>query len=275
MTAQISITWWDVAHGLSIWIKTPSGQSHWIDAGHNGDNDFCPAEHVKQQYGETQMDYLIISHPDSDHISGLPRYIAALGDPKVLLRNKSLTHGETHGEIACIKAYSRLNDTYTESVDYERSPYNPIVNGGVTIKTFFNNRDNVSNINDASVVAFYKIAGRVFVFPGDISETGWTMLWERNSPAIQEIIRGNQIILTAPHHGRASGYSNEMFTNLAPDLVIISDKYGKEPTDARFRTSPNGIKIGNESIKFYSTKTSGRIKVVISTENKCATWYNQ
>ena len=63
-----------------------------------------------------------------------------------------------------------------------------------------------------------------------------------------------------------------MFENLSPDLVIISDKYGKEPTDQRFRNNPNGIKIGNDIVNFYSTKTSGRIKVVIE-ENKCATWY--
>jgi len=113
---KISITWWDVEHGLSVWIKTPSHQSHWIDAGHNGDTGFCPAEHVKTKYGETDIDYLIISHPDSDHISALHRYIHTLGKPKVLLRNKTLRNDETNGEIECIKTYAELNKTYTASV---------------------------------------------------------------------------------------------------------------------------------------------------------------
>lgn len=269
---KITITWWDVAHGLSIWIKTPSMQSHWIDAGHNGDTDFCPAEYVKEKYDETQMDYLIISHPDSDHISALHRYINALGNPKVLLRNKTLNDDETHGELECIKAYSHLNETYTSSVSYEDSPINPQNNGGINIYTCYNNRNEVSNINDASVVAFYEIWGRVIVFPGDISEPGWELLWENNSAQIQERLKNNQVILTAPHHGRSSGYSGKMFEDLSPDLVIISDKYGKEPTDQRFRNNPNGLKIGDEIVKYYSTKTSDRIKVEI-TENKCATWY--
>ena len=269
---KISITWWDVEHGLSVWIKTPSLQSHWIDAGHNGDTDFCPAEYVKTKYGETDIDYLIISHPDSDHISALHRYIRALGQPKALQRNKTLHDDETHGEIECIKAYAELNETYTVNVPREKSPTNPEVNGGITIFTCYNNRDDVSNINDASVVAFYKIWGRVFVFPGDISETGWNLLWRNNGDKIQNLLCGNKVILTAPHHGRSSGYSSKMFENLSPDLVIISDKYGKEPTDQRFRDNPNGLKIGDIIVKFYSTKTSDRIKVEL-TENQHGTWY--
>ena len=271
---EIAITWWDVAHGLSVWIKTPSLQSHWIDAGHNGDTDFCPAEYVKTEYGETSIDYLIVSHPDSDHISALHRYMNALGRPKVLSRNKTLRDDETHGEIACIKAYSELNESYTQYVSYEDSPINPSVNGGIEIFTCYNNRDDVSNTNDASVVAFYKIWGHVFVFPGDISENGWNLLWEKHSKKIQAMLNDNKVILTAPHHGRASGYSAKMFEHLSPDFVIISDKYGKEPTDQRFRNNSNGLKINGEIVKFYSTKTSGRIKVVI-TEDKCVTWYNE
>lgn len=270
---KISITWWDVEHGLSVWIKTPSLQSHWIDAGHNGDTSFCPAEYVKTKYGESKIDFLIVSHPDSDHISALHRYINALGKPNVLLRNKTLRNDETHGEIECIKAYSELNETYTRNVPFEDSPCNPNVNGGINIFTCYNDRDNVSNINDASVVAFYEIWGLVFVFPGDISENGWNLLWEKNSNQIQALLKDNQVILTAPHHGRSSGYSTKIFENLSPNLVIISDKYGKEPTDQRFRNNPTGIKIDDNIVKFYSTKTSGRIKVVI-TEDKHATWYS-
>ena len=265
---KIKITWWDVEHGLSVWIKTPSLQSHWIDAGHNGDTDFCPAEHVKEKHGETKMDYLIISHPDLDHISALHRYIKALGDPKVLLRNKTLNDDETHGEQECIKAYSHLNETYTFNVSYEDSPKNPQNNGGINIYTCFNDRKKVSNINDASVVAFYEIWGRVFVFPGDISESGWDLLWETNSAKIQKLLTNNKVILTAPHHGRSSGYSDKMFEDLSPNLVIISDKYGKEPTDQRFRDNPKGLKIGDEIVKFYSTKTSNRIKVEITEDDQ-------
>lgn len=62
-------------------------------------------------------------------------------------------------------------------------------NGGINIYTCYNNRNEVSNINDASVVAFYEIWGRVIVFPGDISEPGWELLWENNSAQIQERLK--------------------------------------------------------------------------------------
>lgn len=65
-------TLWDVGHGLSIWIKTPNGHNHWIDAGWYPETDFCPAHHVRHHYGETKLDYLIISHPDADHRQNFP-----------------------------------------------------------------------------------------------------------------------------------------------------------------------------------------------------------
>ena len=53
-----------------------------------------------------------------------------------------------------------------------------------------------------------------------------------------------------------------MIQSLCPSLIIISDKYGKEPTYDQFRTIGKGLKIGEEEVKFYSTKTLGRIRCV-------------
>ena len=79
---DFSFTLWDVEHGLSIWIQTPSGQNHCIDAGHNSETDFSPFERMKNFYKVNNIDYLIISHPDKDHIEGLPNFIKYLDKPK-------------------------------------------------------------------------------------------------------------------------------------------------------------------------------------------------
>lgn len=71
-------TLWDVEHGLSIWIQTPSGQNHCIDAGKNNDTDFSPYVHMRILHNVKMLDYLIISHPDKDHIEGLPDLVKNL-----------------------------------------------------------------------------------------------------------------------------------------------------------------------------------------------------
>jgi len=43
-TSNFQFTLWDVGHGLAIWIKTPSGHNHWIDAGKEG--EFSPSAHA-------------------------------------------------------------------------------------------------------------------------------------------------------------------------------------------------------------------------------------
>ena len=269
---EMQLTLWDVGHGLSIWIKTPNGHNHWIDAGWYPETDFCPAHHVRHHYGETSLDYLIISHPDSDHLHNLPKIIEHLGEPRVLSRNKSVPRDQKFGAgtLDYQKAYKDLDTRYNSQTPEERSPGNPAYNGGITVKTGHLDFSKAPSLNDSSVVAFYAFAGWLFVMPGDIGPTGWKALWEEYSETFQPLIsQAKYKILVAPHHGRTSGYSKEMMDTLSPDMVLISDKYGKEPTDERFRNNPNGLHWQSEDRKFLSTKTGGRIQFTVKGDGSC------
>lgn len=72
---QLWFTLWDVGHGISIWIRTPNDQNHWIDLGRT--SKFSPSEYVSQ-IRPMYVDYLIISRPekiclDSGILSGSPK----------------------------------------------------------------------------------------------------------------------------------------------------------------------------------------------------------
>ena len=266
--SRFSVTWWDVEHGLSVLIKTPNGKSIWIDAGHNGDTDFCPAEHVKEKYEESQIDCLVVSHPDLDHISSIDRFIKALGLPKELVYNNSLTNDDYTGDSNVKNILESMINNYIYPI--EQTVLLPEYNGGVDFLILYNDKNDVSDVNDSSVFVMCKYMGQVFIFPGDISDNGWKIIWKNNSYKISNFIKDSTVILTAPHHGRKSGYSFDMIKSLSPDLIIISDKYGKEPTYKQFETMGNGLQIGNEKIYFYSTKTLGRIRC--SFYNECYQW---
>jgi competence protein ComEC len=262
---NFSFTLWDVGHGLAIWIKTPAGHNHWVDAGQNAETDFSPAERVANYWRESKLDYLIISHPDADHIGGLPDVIHYLGKPRVLSRNKSIPDDEKYGseDREYQKVFAELDKTYNSPVMTEHSPTNPDYNGGINIKTGSLDYNEVTKINDTSIVALYLLDSWLFVCPGDIEPIGWEKLWEKKKQEFSELINDADVrILVAPHHGRASGYSQEMIDTIQPHLVLISDKYGQQPTDGRFRQKPLGLGIDGEETKFLSTKTSGRIRFV-------------
>lgn len=266
---NLKITLWDVGHGLAIWVKTPNGHNHLIDAGTN--DEFCPARHLSERYGETGLDYLIISHPDMDHIQGLPGVIEHLGEPRVLLRNKSLPDAEKFSGASkeYQKTFKSLDTKYTSSIEWSESPRNPNYNGGVTIKNGYCAYEPGMSKNNSSVVMFYAYAGWLFVFPGDIEDSGWQKLWAQKSQEFEPLIKSaKHKVLVSPHHGRSSAYSEEMMKAIQPHLILISDKYGKEPTDQRYYTRASGLVINSENRKYFSTKSGGRIKFTITSEGK-------
>ena len=287
-TEQLAFTLWDVGHGISIWIKTPSGANHWIDLGKTP--DFSPSQHVAQTYGKGSIDYLIVSHPDQDHLEDLPNFKAAFGDPRVLSRNKSLPERDMFGErgFQYQVAYEELHKRFTQSIPHNVSPTNPDYNGGV--EYVIQSLDHGSRINGASllgnsiiegnntslvVMLLYK--GALFVCPGDIEPPGWQQLWQLHGRRYSELIENaTWRFLVAPHHGRKSGYSREMMDAIKPHAALISDVWGASETHQAFRTGPLGVPFPNgEIIKFYSTKRGGRIRIIASSNELTINQYDR
>lgn len=265
-TNKMTFTLWDVGHGLSIWIKTPQGHNHWIDSGKNADNDFSPPKHVNEQYNENTLDHLIITHPDADHIESLPDLIKYLGIPRTLTSNRTLPdtlkYGDQQSEYQ--RVYKDLDLMYNSETDWNESPCNPDYNGGITIKADELAYEEGMDKNDTSVVALYFYADHLFVCPGDIGPTGWSKIWSQCSEEFLPLIEKAKCkILIAPHHGRKSGYSQEMMDAINPHLVIICDKWGGGETHRGFRENPQGLDLNGVFEKYKSTKTTGRIKFTI------------
>ncbi len=131
MAQNFAFTLWDVGHGLSTWLQMPSGHSHWIDLGST--QDFSPSQHVKDNYGVASVDYLIISHPDQDHLSDLPNFLEAFGTSFTLRRNRTLPTEDRYGgeTLQYQRDFKRVDQSHTSDVAWENNPRNPARNGGV------------------------------------------------------------------------------------------------------------------------------------------------
>jgi competence protein ComEC len=271
---NFTFTLWDVEHGLAIWIQTPAGHHHWIDAGRTG--DFSPSKWVNEKYAVTKLDFLVLSHPDADHLNDLTQLVESLGKPRILLRNKSMPEDEKFksATLGYQKTFRDLDIAYTSPVADSESPMNSTYNGGVLVKGEYNTYSESCTGNNTSVVAFYLYAGWLFVCPGDIEDSGWQELWKAKMAVFEPLITAaNYRILVAPHHGRESGYSQHMMDNLKPHLALISDVAGQSPTDKSFREKPLGLTIDGEEKKYLSTKQKGRIQVRVAADGQC--WIRQ
>lgn len=264
---MLDVRIWEVGAGLSIRIKTPSGQNHFIDLGNSP--NFSPSEYISQNHwaADDEVDFLVISHTDSDHYRDLPNFVKLLGKPKALLRNKSIPAAEKYGNEGSEyqRVYKTLDQEYTTSVPSETSPMNPFVNGGVEVASSMLDWDDALSKNNSSIVVCYKYAGVLFVFPGDIEEYGWLKLRQKKPDLFSDVLEEvNFSILVAPHHGRKSGYSKDMIDFFKPNIIVISDGYGAGETDPRFRTSASGVHIFGVEKKFVTTKSNGRKQLLVA-----------
>jgi len=183
-----------------------------------------PSTYIRHQLNRSILDYLFITNADQDHMSDLKGLEEAGVFVSTLVRNPTYT-GQ---EMAQIKALSgpltrdahwyvtacgEFNQTVTEPFDAYM--------GGITAKWFFNPYPQFVKTNDLSLVVFIQFAGFKILFPGDLEGPGWRALLA--DPAFRlELMTTN--VLVASHHGRQSGFCEDVFNYCTPDAVVISDK---------------------------------------------------
>lgn len=279
-SANLTIVVWNVEHGSSIYAKTPNGRTILMDAGKS--DSFSPAHWLNSSYSIEHVDLFTLSHADCDHIDDIEN-VDKLVSPRTFHRNKevprSLVYPTDPPPTNPLKYYSDFDARYCHTIPPD-SPYQwqPPTNwGGVTIKAFASEYPSASftNLNDYSIALFLTYGNLEFLFPGDLEAPGWAALMEDSnfmkystpSSTNKDEIR----ILMAAHHGRSAGVYKPFLELYRPHLVIMSDVYGNETTDAAsYYPYTQGYPVYSKSQdksevrKIVSTKTNDYVLMVSS-----------
>ena len=273
---------WKVEHGSAAFLKTPNDKTIMFDAGSS--DDFSPAEHLASQYhlnsASNQLDKLIISHADRDHISDLPN-VCRLLKPRILFRNKTVPSTILYPEGTAdlkepLSTFKFLNDTYIHPIG-QFDQNTPISNwGDVFVEEFYCSPEQLEDCpegslrNNLSALSYVRYGDLEVVFPGDLEPLGWDALIE-NTQIGQYVGQAKVRILVASHHGRKSGVRvgeqvYERFLNMMkPHIVIISDKWGSETTDPE-AYRPYALGYG---VYFNEERRSETVQIVTTKSNKC------
>ena len=239
------VVFWDVQHGNAAYVETPGRKRFVVDLGTGkhgeGNPAFSPLRHLKYRWNVARLDAVIVTHPHSDHIDDISNF--DLLNPGTLYRPGHLTERDIRGDNPSgsnptIDAYLSVNNRYTSPIEKASDPFAPQNNGGTRVQTFVPSQLPTSNLNNHSIVTVVSHAGSKIVIPGDNEAASWRELlgWRD----FREAIRGTDILL-APHHGRQSGFSKELFRHIEPRLTVISD----------------GPLSGTSATATYAAKTSG------------------
>ena len=227
----------DVGQGDSTLI-TCEGHSMLIDTGEAVKG--TAIQNYLQKQKIDKLDYLVLTHPDSDHIGGAPVIITKFKIDKVFVSNYEKDN-KTYMKLIQALDNKHLKQT-TPKVGEKYSL-------GTAEFTILAPNDTYSNPNDASVALLIQNGKNRFLFTGDAEED-----------AEQDIL-GNGLDISADvykagHHGSRTATSEEFFEAVSPTSAVIScgegNSYGHPHAQTLNTFRMNGVKV-------YRTDEEGTI----------------
>lgn len=193
----------DVGQGDSILI-TCDGHAMLIDAG--DDTKGTAIQNYLTKQNIKSLDYLILTHPDADHIGGAPVIITKFNISKVFVSN---FEKDTNSYRKLIQALDdkRLKAS-TPSVNLKYSL-------GTAEFTIIAPNNTYDTPNDSSIVLLLKNGENTFLFTGDAEA-------EAENDILSTGIDISADVYKVGHHGSKSSTSRKFFRAVDPTYAVIS-----------------------------------------------------
>ncbi len=213
---KLTIAFLDVGQGDAIYIEAPNGNQVLIDGGAN--KKVLRELSKVMPFYDRSIDAIIATHPDKDHIGGLPDVLARYKVDIVLDSGKE-------GESATYKELYRLvKEVGIENIQARRGMV-IVLDDDAHLNILFPDRD-VSGVesNTASVIAQLVYGETEFMLTGDSPKTIEEYLVMLDGENLESDV------LKAGHHGSKTSSAESFLGNVAPKYSIISagkdNKYG-------------------------------------------------
>ncbi len=222
----LTVAFLDVGQGDAIFIETPNGRQMLIDGGPNRDV-LAELSHVMPFY-DRSIDVIINTHPDKDHIAGLPDVFRAY-DVSLVLDPNVPSENATYGyykELVQEEGARHVVARRGQVIDF---------GDGVHLRILFPDRDmSTSATNNASVIAQLVYGETEVLLTGDAPKSVETYLItldgsthstdSMNSPQAGSG-QANSLasdILKAGHHGSRTSSGEGFVRAVSPEYAVIS-----------------------------------------------------
>ena len=210
---EMAVHFIDVGQGDSTLFQTPQG-SVLVDCGEKEYGDVV-VEYLRAQ-GVEELEYFIITHPDSDHM-GCAAYV---------LENIKVKKFVMNGQQKSTQFFSKALDVIEEkriATDIA-IPGDVITVGALQMKIYGPDAELVDSEewNDASLIINATYGNRSFLLTGDAEEKGEQSLLENYTTELK------CDVFSAGHHGSKTSNSPELLDFAKPTYVVISCGEGND-----------------------------------------------
>lgn len=240
----------DVGQGDSCLVITPRNKKILIDGG-EGDNNVLLSYLLDRRI--KTIDYIMISHFDSDHCIGLIEVIQKLNVKNVLI-SKQAYFCDEYRNIAGIINSKKINVIHVKQGDVLN------VDKEVKLDVFYPSKNlEYDDLNNNSIVAKLRYNKFSVLFTGDI---------ERSEENILNKCTSNQLksdVIKVAHHGSKTSSSEEFIKAVKPKIALIgvgiNNKFGHPNQEVIER-------LENINCKIYRTDEMGEIVMEVNKSGK-------
>lgn len=251
-----TISFIDVGQGDSMLISTPKGKKILIDGGGSRDEEsFNIGKQTLIPYllnkGITKLDYILISHFDSDHVGGILSVLEELKVEKVIICEQE--ENENYRRFKEIVKNKKIKVYVVKKGDNLKIEENILLN----ILWPKDKKIKENAINNNSIVAKLNYKSFSILLTGDIEKIAENEILKEYENS--NILNAN--ILKVAHHGSKSSSINEFLEKVKPQIALIG--VGEENT---FGHPNEGVlkRLKNINTKIYRTDKKGEITIKIN-----------
>lgn len=255
-TKQLEVHYINVGQGDATYIELPDGTDILIDSGTIGSGATI-VKYLKAQEKDIDIEYLIATHPDADHIGGMQSVFKELKIKNFYYPKDAVSNTKTWKAVLDLTKKEKCN-----IVDANKSK--GVIISGVSIK-FIQPKVDYSTDNNDSVVTYLKYKNADFLFTGDIES-------KVEKDLLSAKLVSNVDFMTVPHHGSKSSSTSSFVKKIKPKYSIVSvgkNSYGHPNSDVLkrytqikskiYRTDKNGniiVKTDGYTAKINNTKAN-------------------
>ncbi|GAB4074415.1 MBL fold metallo-hydrolase [Barrientosiimonas marina] len=198
----------DVGQGDSMLIQTPEGKNILIDAGPPKSGKNVTAFLKKHQV--SQLDLVIATHPDIDHIGGMAAVIKTFEIKKIM----------DIGKIHSTKTYAKYaSQILKQQIPLTIAEKNELIKLDPYLKIrVLNAYEGPQRNNAASIVLKLSFKDTDFLLMGDVGK-------DQEKRLMNNYNLDSDIIKVA-HHGSRTSTSRKFLQEVSPDMAILT--YGEE-----------------------------------------------
>lgn len=250
ISQDLKIHFIDVGQGDSCLIITPDNKKILIDGG-EGKTDVLLSYLLDRRI--KTIDYIIISHFDSDHCNGLIEIIENL-EVKNIMISKQAYFSDEYINIANIVNSKKVNVTFVKQGD----SFN--ISKDVKLDILYPPKElEYKDLNNNSIMAKLTYNSFSILFTGDVEKAEANIL---NSYS-EEVLKST--VLKLAHHGSKTSSSKEFLEAVKPQIALIgvgeSNKFGHPSLEILQR-------LNDINCKIYRTDKMGEITICVDKKGR-------